>query len=61
MTPNYFTGGMNFHSRFEFLPVSSFVKSYEMTMKLLELIVKTPDNAKDREEMPFSPRFFFYR
>lgn len=29
-----------------------------MTMKLLELIVKTPDNAKDREEMPFSPRFF---
>ena len=40
MTPNYFTGGMNFHSRFEFLPVSSFVKSYEMTMKLLELIVK---------------------
>ena len=40
MTPNYFSGGMNFHSRFEFLPVSSFVKSYEMTMKLLELIVK---------------------
>ena len=40
MTPNYFTGGMNFHSRFEFLPVSSFLKSYEMTMKLLELIVK---------------------
>lgn len=40
MTPNYFTGGMNFHSRFELLPVSSFVKSYEMTMKLLELIVK---------------------
>lgn len=27
MTPNYFTGGMNFHSRFEFLPVSSFVKA----------------------------------
>lgn len=28
-TPNFFTGGCNFHSRFEFLPVPAFVKSYE--------------------------------
>ncbi len=38
LTPNYFTGGLNFHSRFEFLPVPSLEKSYEMTMKLIDLI-----------------------
>ncbi|MFU2058346.1 peptidase T [Avibacterium volantium] len=36
-TPNYFTGAHNFHSRFEFLPVNSFVKSCELTLKLIEL------------------------
>ncbi|MFZ7155314.1 peptidase T [Avibacterium avium] len=36
-TPNYFTGAHNFHSRFEFLPVKSFVKSCELTLKLIEL------------------------
>ncbi|MFZ7141908.1 peptidase T [Avibacterium avium] len=35
--PNYFTGAHNFHSRFEFLPVKSFVKSCELTLKLIEL------------------------
>lgn len=38
LTPNYFTGGMNFHSRFEFLPVPSLKKSYEMTMTIIRLI-----------------------
>ena len=38
LTPNYFTGGMNFHSRNEFLPVPSLQKSYEMTMTLIRLI-----------------------
>ncbi|MDU2063943.1 MAG: peptidase T [Sporomusaceae bacterium] len=38
LTPNYFTGGHNFHSRFEFLPIPSLEKSYEMTMTLIELI-----------------------
>lgn len=33
-TPNYFTGAHNFHSRFEFLPVPSFVDSFEMTRRL---------------------------
>ncbi|CAH1658756.1 Peptidase T [Hyphomicrobiales bacterium] len=28
-TPNFFTGGCNFHSRYEFLPVPAFVKAYE--------------------------------
>lgn len=33
-TPNYFTGALNFHSRFEFLPLSAFEKSYAVTKSL---------------------------
>ena len=36
-TPNYFTGALNFHSPFEFLPVPSFVRSYEITKRLCEI------------------------
>lgn len=39
-TPNYFTGAHNFHSCFEFLPLSSFLKSFEVTMKIIELATK---------------------
>lgn len=39
-TPNYFTGAHNFHSCFEFLPLSSFHKSFEVTMKIIELAAK---------------------
>ncbi len=38
-TPNYFTGALNFHSPFEFLPVPSFVRSYELTERLCALAV----------------------
>lgn len=38
MTPNYFTGAHNFHSHCEFMPVSSFVKSTEVTLTLVDLI-----------------------
>ncbi|WP_226052136.1 peptidase T [Dickeya chrysanthemi] len=34
LTPNFFTGAHNFHSRFEFLPVPSFVKSYQVALTL---------------------------
>lgn len=34
LTPNFFTGAHNFHSRFEFLPVPSFVKSYQTALTL---------------------------
>ncbi|ORC87837.1 putative peptidase t [Trypanosoma theileri] len=34
-TPNYFTGAHNFHSKFEFLPIPSFVKSYEVTRHIV--------------------------
>ena len=37
LTPNYFTGGLNFHSNFEFLPIPSLRKSYEVTMELIAL------------------------
>ncbi|MBN8892258.1 MAG: peptidase T [Rhodospirillales bacterium] len=36
-TPNYFTGGLNFHSRFECLPAPSFVLAYRLTERLCRL------------------------
>lgn len=36
-TPNFFTGAYNFHSRFEFLPVPAFVKSYETALTICKL------------------------
>ncbi|WP_040853580.1 peptidase T [Phyllobacterium sp. YR531] len=43
-TPNFFTGAYNFHSRFEFLPVPAFEKSYETVLMLCTLAAK---NAKE--------------
>jgi len=36
-TPNIFTGGHNFHGRFEYIPVESMVKSVETVLKVVEL------------------------
>lgn len=36
-TPNFFTGAHNFHSPFEFLPVPSFVDSYQVAHRLVEM------------------------
>ena len=36
-TPNYFTGGFNFHSRFECLPVPAFLMAYRLTDRLVKL------------------------
>lgn len=36
-TPNFFTGAHNFHSRFEFLPVPAFEKSYETAQTICKL------------------------
>ncbi len=38
--PNFFTGAHNFHSMFEFLPISSFVASFEVSKKIVELVGK---------------------
>lgn len=40
LTPNYFTGALNFHSPYEFMPVPSFQKSYEMTMTLIDMVYR---------------------
>ncbi|MDR2869688.1 MAG: peptidase T [Deferribacteraceae bacterium] len=39
-TPNYFTGALNFHSNFEFLPMASFEKSYQVTETICKLVAK---------------------
>ena len=36
-TPNYFTGGLNFHSRYEFLPVPAFLVTYRLTDTICRL------------------------
>jgi tripeptide aminopeptidase len=36
--PNIFAGGLNFHGRFEFLPVNSLVKCMETIIKIAELL-----------------------
>ena len=43
LTPNYFTGALNFHSSFEFMPLLSVEKSCRLTLELIDLIYK---NAK---------------
>ena len=38
--PNLFTGGHNFHGRYEYLPVPSLIKSMETVIKIAELTAK---------------------
>ena len=38
--PNIFAGGINFHGRFEFLPIKSLEKASEVVVKIAELIAK---------------------
>lgn len=33
-TPNFFTGGLNFHGVYECLPVESLIKSHEVAVEL---------------------------
>lgn len=40
LTPNYFTGAHNFHSRCEFMPMGAVEKSCLVTLKLIELAVR---------------------
>lgn len=37
-TPNYFTGAHNFHSNFEFLPITSFEKSLALTIAIIQKV-----------------------
>lgn len=38
--PNLFAGGLNFHGRYEFLPVPSLEKSMQTILKIVELVAK---------------------
>jgi tripeptide aminopeptidase len=42
-TPNLFTGGHNFHGRYEYIPVQSMLKAVELILKIVEL---NNDNKK---------------
>ncbi len=39
-TPNIFTGGLNFHGKFEFIPIPSMEKCVETIVKITELYTK---------------------
>jgi len=39
-TPNIFTGGHNYHGRYEYVPVYSMEKAYEVILKIIELYAK---------------------
>ncbi len=40
--PNIFTGGHNFHSRYEFIPVRSMEKAVEVIVKIVEMTFSSP-------------------
>lgn len=39
-TPNIFTGGHNFHGKYEYIPVNSMVKAVEVILKIIEFYCK---------------------
>ena len=38
--PNIFAGGMNFHGRYEFLPIRALEKASEVVVKIVELAAR---------------------
>lgn len=40
LTPNFFTGAHNFHSKFEFLPLRAFEASYRTALQLCLLAAR---------------------
>ena len=47
-TPNFFTGAYNFHSRFEFLPVPAFEKSWQVARMICTLAAESATKVKPR-------------
>lgn len=41
LTPNLFTGGMNYHGKFECLPVGSLIKASETVQELIRLVAES--------------------
>ncbi|MBQ4419735.1 MAG: hypothetical protein II870_08895, partial [Synergistaceae bacterium] len=46
-TPNLFTGGHNYHGRFEFIPVQAMELGTSMALKILELVAHRAGDAAD--------------
>jgi tripeptide aminopeptidase len=40
-TPNIFTGGHNYHGKFEFIPIQSMQKAVEVILKIIEIFSKS--------------------
>jgi tripeptide aminopeptidase len=38
--PNIFAGGLNFHGRYEFIPIPSMYKAVDVIVKIAELVEK---------------------
>lgn len=41
-TPNIFAGGLNFHGRYEYIPVPSMEKAVEVVLKIVEMYAEMP-------------------
>jgi len=39
-TPNIFTGGHNYHGKFEYIPIQSMEKAIEVILKIIERFAK---------------------
>jgi tripeptide aminopeptidase len=53
-TPNFFTGAHNFHSRFEFLSVFAFEKSFEVA-SMIALATEQEDSASRARDTGVGP------
>jgi len=42
-TPNIFTGGHNFHGKYEYIPIQSMEKAVEVIVKIAELVAKVDE------------------
>ena len=38
--PNIFAGGMNFHGKYEFIPISALNKASQVIVKIAELVTR---------------------
>lgn len=43
VTPNFFSGGYNYHGRFEFIPVKALEKATEVIVRIMELYARKSD------------------
>lgn len=44
-TPNLFTGGQNYHGRYEFIPTFAMEKAVEVLVKIIELSAEAPEKT----------------